>query len=452
MNSENLKIINPNTPKIKSSELTIWDLHLLFAICIGPAFAGLSLLVVIVSSSALIIKLLLKSQMLKPSPQALLVFFIFLIYFLYFYLNGAWLDRNILAPSESMKGNLPILIIAAWCLCLSSHLSNMNSAKVGRWATIAILAIMSVALLAYISQIYFTNVRSELINQMWHGGVGGRLKYFSKNALMFGSMFTALSFMALIGFNEKTYFEKATSLTAVFAGLTTVGFWAESRGAMLVSLPLLALSIWYIRPKFNISFLLSLLITMSMLGLLATNKQIALITEKPIERIMNGLKTATDPSQGKDLSVNQRITMYTLGIEAVKNSPIFGHGYQNRFDAILPFMEKDQEFRHGHLHNAFLNHWVAGGVVGLLIFLTFLFSPLALLIFFGKKSRDSKFFAWIIMLTLAGVGMTTEVLGHFVHSNFYGLLICALALVTANEKLPNESAYSDLNLKSHNTF
>lgn len=425
--------------KIRSYEPTIWDKFLLFSISIAPAHAGIAISIVIFSCFAIVL-FVIKNGGLKPSPQAKLVVIIFIIYFFYFYMHGAWIGGSFMAPYESMKGNLPLLFIAVLCLIMSSkNFSDLSSVQVGRWATRALFLSVCFVVIVYLILVYLPVFRTDIFSQMWHDGVGDRLKFYSKNALMFGNMFTVLGFMALIGFQNKTSFEKIYAVFGLLTAIIIVGFWVESRGAILTSALLLILTFWYVRPKIKNVFLL-LIFTLSVCFALYSNfSSVALKIDQTVLRYSNGFSSATDDSaQDKDTSVVHRITMYKLGIRAISELPFKGYGYQNRFEAISPYLESNFISRYAHLHNAFINHWVAGGILGLLIFLIFLFTPLALVSFFGKCSRDSIFFACTITISLTGIGMTTEVLGHYVHSTFYGLLICAVALITANEQLATE--------------
>jgi O-antigen ligase len=421
------------TIQVKPFNLTQWDKFLLLSICIAPAHAGISMLMIIASSIAIFI-VTIKNYTFKPSSQSILIAIIFFLYFIYFYFYGAWIEGDFMAPYESMKGNLPILIIAALSMLMSSkNLSSLNGYQVGYWVTRAIFITLFFVIMAYLSQIYLPVLRSELITQIWHGGMGGRLKVYSRNALMFGSMFTAMGFISLIGFQTKPLKEKIFSVVSLGTALITVGFWAESRGALLASAPLFILSIWYIRPKLKHFLLISTFSIGIPLGLYMTTGPVSQKIDQTTQRLINGINTANESAQNEDSSVKQRITMYTLGYNLIKESPLKAYGYQNRFNSILPYMESNNLFYHGHLHNAFLNHWIAGGPAGLLIFLLVVFAPVIIVSFYGSCSRDTKFFAWIIALVMLGIGMTTEVLGHFVHTNFYGLLICAIVLISTTE-------------------
>jgi hypothetical protein len=205
---------------------TRWDWLLLISICIGPAHAGISLLIVIVCSLAMV-TLALKNRTLNPTPQAWLVATLFWVYFSFFYLQGAWVGGDIRAPFDSMKGNIPLLLIAVWCLGMNGQRSNITPTQIGHWAALAMNLIVVTAIVAYLSQVYVPSLRSDLVAQMWHDGPGGRLKFYARNALMFGSMCTALAFMALIGFRNKTATEKVFAITALISGLLMVSFWVE---------------------------------------------------------------------------------------------------------------------------------------------------------------------------------------------------------------------------------
>ncbi|MCF6327784.1 MAG: O-antigen ligase family protein [Devosiaceae bacterium] len=127
---------------------------------------------------------------------------------------------------------------------------------------------------------------------------------------------------------------------------------------------------------------------------------------------------------------NIRIEMFQAGWELFLASPIFGYGWNNMGEmafTILDITKYDaQLIRFFQFHNDFLNYAFAIGIIGIIVYFTFLFAPLVGAL---KTPRDSMFALRVeiilLMLTLYAIsGLTAEALSH-------GLLITVYAFISA---------------------
>lgn len=105
-----------------------------------------------------------------------------------------------------------------------------------------------------------------------------------------------------------------------------------------------------------------------------------------------------------DASTNQRFTIYNAAIQSFLDSPIYGHGWWNRFAAAVPYMgtlgvETMAHDNHAHLHNDILNFGSAAGVIGILAYLILMSAPVV------SAWRSPRSEHWGIRLT-AALGLT----------------------------------------------
>jgi O-antigen ligase len=126
-----------------------------------------------------------------------------------------------------------------------------------------------------------------------------------------------------------------------------------------------------------------------------------------------------------DASTSIRLNMYTGGIIAFRERPLLGYGFDNRYNPAVPHANLQYD-RHSHLHNAMINHLVAGGVFGLLAYFLLYFpiwQTLRNLSFF--KSRFdfalSQFYGSFFV-----IGLTTSTVGHFAINTFFAITLTAI--------------------------
>ena len=121
--------------------------------------------------------------------------------------------------------------------------------------------------------------------------------------------------------------------------------------------------------------------------------------------------------------------MYRAGLAAWWDSPIIGYGISQRFMAAQPYLPPEFIGQFSHLHNTFITHAVAGGVIGLMLVFALFVTPFATNLavqFEGAAfNRDRRYLAWLIFLSLVGIGMSGVVLNHDVSANFLGTLLLA---------------------------
>lgn len=418
--------------KSDSYVLTPWDIALLLGICAAPIFgSGAAISVMIVSLISIVMMIYEKN--INPERANWIIFIIFMGYFLFFIMQSALIGGNLLNAFLSMKGNLPIFFAAIFCLYIGRRKNNLTTSQIGYWATIATFATLFFALfLHFLGASHIFATEFKILSDFEHGG---RLRLFSRNALMFGSMYTTLCFLSLLGYSGKSKLQKISAWLALICGLGVVALWAQSRGALLAAIPVMGIALWYTKPKFlkiisSIFFVAVIFIATYFLSDIFAQK-----IDVVWEGIYSGMLTVQGASKLPDNSILQRKMMYQFGLSAIYDAPFFGHGYASRFEAIIPYFESGITFRHGHLHNTFISHAVAGGLFGLVVLLFFILTPLIIEAALSPKSNDIRYFSLVIVLMMVGIGMTTEILGHRIHSSFFSTLILMHLVVVMNEKI-----------------
>lgn len=416
-----------------------WEYFVLAALMIAPAHGGLALLIVLMVAAGLLLRFVLKRD---PGDLSWdwLVAGPLLGYFVFFYLGGVIHGQDFLAPFASMKGNLPLLFVGLSALLLPKSFKLLSANEVGYWSRRAVLLITLAALSVYTIAHMTPGWHSEVIEQAWQGGRGGRLQMYSRNPLMFASMLLALSYLAVMGWRDLSAFERNLAVAALSTGLIVILFWAQGRGAMLVAVPLTFLSLRYVRPQPR-TLVLPLLMGVVVVGLMyGLNQDLRSKVNFGVDRLWVGLTSFSMSGDAKDVNVSVRLNMYKFGMKAAAESPWSGYGYQNRFSVVRSSMPG---INARHLHNGYLNHLVAGGIPGLMFFFWLLALPA--LVVHRARSIDPalRYMAAVIFFVMAGTALSTAVLGHYVNSTFYGLLF-----LTLSRTLPQRKAASSGGLRN----
>lgn len=416
---------------MKPSVLGPWERLVLLALVISPAHGGLALVMVLLLTLGLGVRFALRRDPAELSWDWLVAAPL-LCYFVYFYANGAILGQSVEATFASMKGNLPLVLLGLCALFMPKPTGRVGADHVGFFARRAVLLTGVAALAVYSIAQWAPGWGQGIVEEAWSGGVGGRLQMYSRNPLMFASMYLAVSFLSLLGWRDMPPFERSVALAALATGLLVIMFWAQARGAMLVAVPLTVLALWYVRP--NPVRLLVPMFAVAMAAGLAYGLDEGLRNkvDSDVGRLWVGLESLSASGVNEDASVSIRLNMYRFGLEAAAESPWWGHGYQNRFEVVRSSMPGVEA---GHLHNGFLNHLVAGGIPGLVLFCWVLVLPLLLIRRAQSVSSDMRYGATTGFIVMAGTACSTEVLGHYVHSTFYGLLFLLLSLMLPRGEL-----------------
>lgn len=274
----------------------------------------------------------------------------------------------------------------------------------------------------------------SLSTNLFHGQCY-RIRFGSRNALMTGAMIATLVGMIYVDLDLKSKSTFAVSSIAIGLSLYLIIFGIQSRGATITVLFLMLVgTVWFANQASTKQSLMhlaaSIMVVIVISSLPYLNKQKANALDR-INIATQMIVTETDEGDG---SVQSRFDMYKAGIAAFKEKPIFGYGYPNRFDVAIPYLPEEFKSRHHHLHNAIINHLVAGGIFGLLVYVGLFSQGLFVLIQskLALTKRNVLFFQ--IYSSFFLIGVTTETMGHFVNTTFFGLVLALATLYSDDFK------------------
>ena len=147
------------------------------------------------------------------------------------------------------------------------------------------------------------------------------------------------------------------------------------------------------------------------------------------KNMVNGFKELTY-SGYYDHSVSTRLALYQAGFQAFLVNPIFGYGIGNLFETQYQFLSETQH-KYSHFHNIFLNHVIAGGLVGLPFLFMLATSPL--LILWQKRdiiSINGIYLSFLIVIVIFGAGMSNVLFFHDLLAGFFSVLILIAAIAS----------------------
>jgi len=269
-----------------------------------------------------------------------------------------------------------------------------------------------------------------------------RLTMGSGNALPFGTLLMTLSFLSIVHLKKRSVIGKLFAVSALLLGIMTVAFWNQSRGPFLTIIPLGLITLWYvtysdswvnsIKNSLKVFLSLVVIVISGIIIIEKTNSSYQTRILQSYQHLKVGLLTFTGGVIQEE-SVSRRMIMYKSGLKASLNSPLIGYGIKNRFSATIPHRATGINWAYTHLHNTFLNHFVAGGIVGLFLLLLLMFSPL-INIYKNNihNSIDAKYCALITVTSMLFNGLTNVLIMHDLMAGFFGMLILAGAIALKN--------------------
>ncbi len=310
----------------------------------------------------------------------------------------------------------------------------VDLARLSAYSTTASLALAAMAIMTVLVMNSDFEKPKQILLEM---GVlvNGRFTLYARNALMFGTLYLGVTFVGLIGYEKKAPARKAMILFSLLVAPVVLYLIVQARGAMIAYMMLLGLSLAFVKiPKRTIIGVTAaiLLVLISLLrfydDVFISGRGVVLDSTSSHLELMARLLDA-------DTSIRVRMEMYLGGLEAFMSNPLFGFGYQMRFEAVFGTQPPGNIGEHGHLHNVFINHLVAAGIPGVLLLMMIWLLPLWSLVKTRTASGDVWFFAGVYAVLFFGVGMTTEVTGHYVHTLFFGSLLGLIHTTIAGHRL-----------------
>lgn len=209
-----------------------------------------------------------------------------------------------------------------------------------------------------------------------------------------------------------------------------------SRGPLVGVVPLLlltALMLWRVRLKSH--WIYAAIVTAVVVG--GAVIAVAFAGER-ISGLLAQIGTFLSGGTTDDFTTNVRLALYRAGWLAFLDAPIFGHGWARLMSAALPYVD-ERYLEHAkalpQLHNDVVNFGVAGGAIGVGIYLVIVLTPLVA----ALRSTTDRFRAARVYgtagLTIVYVcgGLTDLMFGHEFHTALF-VVLNAMVLGVYREK------------------
>lgn len=215
------------------------------------------------------------------------------------------------------------------------------------------------------------------------------------------------------------------TLPLVLAAAVAVALVTLSRGPLIGVLPLLLLTavmLWRVRLKSHWVY--------AAIGVVAI--MVAAITAMALagDRISGlppRLASLLTGGTTDDFTTNVRLALYRAGWQAFLDAPVFGHGWARLMSAALPYVDPlylEHAKALPQLHNDVVNFAVAGGIVGVAVYLLIVFTPVVAAL---RAPRDAYRAARVygtagLTIVYACGGLTDLMFGHEFHTALFVVL------------------------------
>lgn len=261
---------------------------------------------------------------------------------------------------------------------------------------------------------------------VWFGG--GRFEGGAGNAAIFATMCLCLAGIAGLALNAPKRGRRNLAAVAVIAG--TVALVASlTRGVMLALFPILVLLVIHARSRWRAirpGPAALLLLAVPLLALYGAREMIGdriVFTYQELERVLDGQHTS---------SAGERLRLWAAAWQAFLESPLWGHGIQDRMQALRPHLAMDgaQIRAFTHPHNGYLAFAVDGGLIVLAALLALLAAPVVTAYRAPRDGawRQRLFLALVLTTAYATVGMTQIMFKHDIVDSFYTFTAMVIAV------------------------
>ena len=369
---------------------------------------------------------------------------IFILYFLYYSIHGTFFTINFSQHIHDLGKIVPIFIIGIFALTLQTTTFSLSYRSISNMAVWGIYLTTTLALIFLYFEPDVSLFGEKLANKT---GVVGRLEMGTGNALPFATIFITFAFLSCLSIDKKSFLEKVLSYLALIIALLVTIIWNGSRGPILVMLATLPLLLWYLStlnlgkkkwfyPLFTAFVFLSVGLIVWTLYKFNFNHT---LSYNVVSNMTNGIKQLFIDGEF-DGSVGTRLTLYSTSLKAFSTEPLLGFGIGNIFDAIRTFLPIGKSYNYSHLHNMFLNHLIAGGMLGLPFLFALIFSPLIILKTKGHKvSNEAIYIGLLIVFVILGTGMSNVLFFHDLLAGFFSTLILLSAIALCNDQTPSKN-------------
>ena len=314
------------------------------------------------------------------------IFFIFLI-------RGIFHDDT-WSSIESLSPMLPIPIIGLMILLTNNDGLNIEARTLAKFSKIAVCIIFIVYLL-------FSNGLADRYDLKQH--FIGRLEMFSGNPIPFSTAVFGITVFCFSNWQSSNSFERLITLACCIIGFWLAGVLSGSRGSLLAIMISLPYLLWFTTKSLSMSFLIIIFISVTSWLLLFSGLNFT--DGYYVTRLSNGFETLfTD--QKTDNAMQHRLEMWVASIKTIKDNPFLGYDISNRFVAIKTNLLETFEYKFTHPHNDILASTIGVGLIGFILSIVSLLSPVFGAILSEVKTQQKMFLGTLVTL---GVLVTASV-------------------------------------------
>lgn len=255
--------------------------------------------------------------------------------------------------------------------------------------------------------------------------------HFADYAVIFGFMALGATFLEGVRFKWIFFAGPVLGLYAATMGETRWAFFVAIALAGLFGLFLFRS--WRARTSTKVAVIAALII-LPLIAVMAGN--FAGFT-RPYQTILV-IRDIVSGHQIADMSAAYRVEMYSAGIRAFLNAPIFGHSWDEQIAAAMPYLSDLGKKGYAaeawaYLHNDLLGFAVAGGVIGIAAYVLWLTAPLvgARQSFPGPTRQVQVYFAATFALGLFLSGSTDVLFMSELSKTLLASLTAAIVMLCA---------------------
>jgi O-antigen ligase len=195
---------------------------------------------------------------------------------------------------------------------------------------------------------------------------------------LYAPMVATLTFIAIVNFHKENWVNKLFSIIVFIGGILLI-IDTQVRMSWLVFIVLfIAYIAYHFKNKNHIVILSILTASIILVGYSMYNNN---IINNRITQVNNEIKSWSDSSK-KYSSIGIRLEMYSSGIKAFQDKPLFGHGYLNGTKSLAKYTNNERMStelpKFVQMHSEYITTLVEKGLVGFLALLILIFTPLYL--------------------------------------------------------------------------
>lgn len=255
------------------------------------------------------------------------------------------------------------------------------------------------------------------------------------NEAVFGMMSLCLMGLGGLKIGSDTPRDTLLGLVAIGAGIAAL-MMSLTRGVALAAIPVLLLLAVFAPARLRAAVLRPA----TVLALLAAFVIVYFIQDALDARFQEtvGELNTLLHNGSTDGPIGERVRLWHAALEAIRQSPIWGYGIQNRMDALVPTLMLDGNVIKGftHAHNSVLTFMLDGGILVLSAVIGMLCIPIVLA---WRAPRDSSyrtrlFAAVIVSGSYALCGLTQIMFKHDIMDSFFVFFSILIAISIPDEE------------------